>query len=246
MPGEACSEGAHPLPTAATGSDPSRSHSHNAHAPDVTTPLHRDSGSDVPGVDFLGFGSNWYTFAMTYRFLSHWYSNVDHSSSVLVSTEATSCTTVSVSATDEAHASQLFSSYTATATLPVATDTHTHIETHAEIEPSQDQPKTHTEAATQVHSSTYAVESVTSLYSVHVGESATRVHSSHVVESDSSVAPVWKPSATTAWMDGDHHNDTAGTVTKVPGPVATAGAANIRGFRTVVALMALGMVVALM
>lgn len=154
--------------------------------------------------------------------------------------------TVSVSATDEVHASQLFSSYTATATLPVATETHAHIETHAEIEPSQDQPKTHTEATTQVHGSAYAVESVTSLSSVHVGESATRVHSGHVVESDSSEGPVWKPSATTARKNGDHHNDTAGTVTNVPGPVVTAGAANIRGFGIVVAVMALGMAAALM
>jgi hypothetical protein len=184
---------------------------------------------------------------MTYRFLSHWYSNVDHSSSVLISTEVTSCTTVSVSATDEAHASQLFSSYTATAALPVATETHSHahIETHTETEPSQDQAKTHTEATTQVHSSAYAVESATSLYSVHIEESATHAHSSHVLESDSSVTPVWKPTATKAWNNGDHHNDTVGTVTKVPGPVATAGATNIQGFGIAVAAMALGMAAAL-
>jgi hypothetical protein len=246
MPGEACSEGAHSLPTAAAGSGPGRSHSHDADAPDVTAPPHRGSGSDVPGVDFVGSGSNWYTFAMTHRFLSHWYSNVDHSSSVLVSTEVTSCTTVSVSATDEAHASHLFSSYTATAALPVATQTHVLIETHAEVEPSHDQAETHTEATAHVQSSSYAVDSVTPLYSVHVEESATHVHSSHVAESDSTVAPVWKPSATTAWKDGCHHNDTVGPVTKVPGPVATGGAANIRGLGIVIATMALGMAAALM
>jgi hypothetical protein len=58
MPGEACSEGAHYLPTTAAGFGPGRSHSHDADAPDITAPPHRDPGSDVPGVNFLGFGSN--------------------------------------------------------------------------------------------------------------------------------------------------------------------------------------------
>lgn len=62
---------------------------------------------------------------MTFRFFSHFYS-FDHASSWLVSTEMTSCTTVSVSATNEAQASEYFSSYTATAVLATPTEAHTH------------------------------------------------------------------------------------------------------------------------
>jgi hypothetical protein len=58
---------------------------------------------------------------MTYRFFSHYYLS-DYSSSVLASTEVTHCTIVSVSATDEAQASEFFSSFSATAVL--ASPTH--------------------------------------------------------------------------------------------------------------------------
>lgn len=61
--------------------------------------------------------------------LSHWYSKVNHSLSVLVHTEIVTLTTVSVSATDEAHASQLLDLYTATALLPGSTETHVHVKT---------------------------------------------------------------------------------------------------------------------
>jgi hypothetical protein len=59
---------------------------------------------------------------MTVRIFSHYYSLVG-GSSVLFSTETTSCTTVSVSATDEAQASKVLSSYTATATFAAPTET---------------------------------------------------------------------------------------------------------------------------
>ena len=89
--------------------------------PTLTPPPSLVPGLDVPSVDFLGSGADWYTFAMTYHFFSQYYS-FDHSSSVLVSTVMTQCTTVSVSATDEAQASEFFSSFSATAVLAVPTE----------------------------------------------------------------------------------------------------------------------------
>lgn len=262
MPGETCPEGTHPLPTAATGSDqasgPDQFPTHDNHAPDVTAPPHHDTDTDAPGVDFLGFGSNWYTFAMTYHFLSHWYSNVDHTSSVLVSTEVMSWTTVSVSATDKVHASQLFSSYTVTAFLPIVTQTQGHIETNAGTEPHT-RTQTDAEGKTHVHSSTLAVETASPVNSGHAEESTAHASSPHIVEdaahpssvhsahSASSAVPARKPSTTKSWEAGDYpNNHTVGTATRVPGPVPTAGAANIGGFGIAVAALALGMAAALM
>lgn len=128
---ETCPQGSEPL--AATGPGP-ESHSGpglgGAHRPDAQPPATTPPPSPIPGlgvpsVDFLGVGSQWYTFAMTFRFFSHFYS-FDHASSWLVSTEMTSCTTVSVSATNEAQAGEYLSSFTATAVLATPTEAHTH------------------------------------------------------------------------------------------------------------------------
>ncbi len=89
--------------------------------PAITPPPSLVPGLDLPSVDFLGFGANLYTFAMTYHFFSQYYS-FGQGSSVLVSTVVTHCTIVSVSATDEAQASEFFSSFSATVVPAVPTE----------------------------------------------------------------------------------------------------------------------------
>ncbi len=118
---------------------------------------------------------------MTYHFFSQYYS-FDHSSSVLVSTVMTQCTTVSVSATDAAQASEFFSSFSATAVLAVPTETPL---------PTQG-------AVGGVNMAPPAVTST--------------------------AVPV--PAATSPYNYGSE-NGTAGTVTRVPEPVVTAGAAKL-------------------
>ncbi|KAL2133665.1 hypothetical protein VTI74DRAFT_1943 [Chaetomium olivicolor] len=116
--GESCPDDTFPTATASAGSNPGYGHPHSVGvaSPAPTGPPHEHEHPDVPGpgIDFLGFGSNWYTFAMTFHFVSKYYSLLDDSSSILCSTEVAATTTVSVSATDEAQASQCLSSITAT------------------------------------------------------------------------------------------------------------------------------------
>ena len=119
---------------------------------------------------------------MTYHFFSQYYS-FDHSSSVLVSTVMTQCTTVSVSATDAAQASEFFSSFSATAVLAVPTEAPL---------PTQG-----------------VVGGVDNMAPPAV---------------TSTTVPV--PAATGPYNYGSE-NGTAGTVTRVPEPVVTAGAAKL-------------------
>jgi hypothetical protein len=133
MPPHSCPEGTYAV--ASTGSDSDSgshgdgSHSHDSSAPAPTAPPHAPGGGfdfKADGAEFIGGGGNgWFTFAMTVRIFSHYYSLVG-GNSVLFSTEMTSCTTVSVSATDEAQASKFMSSYTATATFAAPTETSTY------------------------------------------------------------------------------------------------------------------------
>ncbi|KAK4033555.1 hypothetical protein C8A01DRAFT_49900 [Parachaetomium inaequale] len=135
---ETCPEGSTPMPAAGSGSENDSgsdqdsgfdsaggAQSHDACAPATTAPPHHHSAppGDV-GADFIGFGFDWYTWAMTFHFPTQWYSLVDQTSWVLLSSEIMSCTTVSVSATDAAQASAIFSSYSASAVLAAPTETH--------------------------------------------------------------------------------------------------------------------------
>ncbi|KAH6842205.1 hypothetical protein B0I37DRAFT_435481 [Chaetomium sp. MPI-CAGE-AT-0009] len=222
---ETCPEGTTPLPAA--GSNPGSAdnrgpnsagdfggpggQSNDASAPSTTTPPHPHPdplGPDV-GPDFLGFGSNWYTFSMTFHFLSHWYSLVDHTSSVLVSSEILSCSTVSVSATDAAQASAIFSSISATAALPVPTETQAllpvSIETHSTLAPPVE-----TQAPAAPPPPLDAVGNL-----------------APVVPSLSSASAVFPtPAATGGWKQ--LKNGTVATAKPPPSAVVTAGAARLR------------------
>ncbi len=155
-------------------------------------------GLDVPSVALLGIGADWYTFAMTYQFFSQYYSS-DQSSSVLVSTLVTHCTTVSVSATDEAQASEFFSSFSATAVLAAPT-----------------------EAPLPTQGPAGGVDNM-------APPAVTRT-----------AVPV--PAATGPYNYGPE-NGTAGTATRVPEPVVTAGAAKRNGAVAGVVVLVLGVAV---
>ncbi|KAK3291429.1 uncharacterized protein B0H64DRAFT_427037 [Chaetomium fimeti] len=222
---ETCPEGTTPLPapgfspgsggnhgsdSAGDGAGP-EAHSHDASAPSTTAPPHPHPdplGPDV-GPDFLGFGSNWYTFSMTFHFLSHWYSLVDHTSSVLVSGEILSCSTVSVSATDAAQASAIFNSISASAALAAPTETQTLLPVPKETQAALAPPvETQAPAAPPP-----PIDAVGSL--------------APVIPAVSPTPPVsLAPAATGGWKQPT--NGTVGTAKPLPTAVVTAGAARFR------------------
>ncbi|KAH6617631.1 hypothetical protein F5144DRAFT_552055 [Chaetomium tenue] len=219
--------GGHPDSDSAGGPGGPGAQSQDASDPSTTSPPHPHPdplGPDV-GPDFLGFGSNWYTFSMTFHFLSHWYSFIDHTSSVLVSSEILSCSTVSVSATDAAEASAIFSSISATAALAAPTETQALLPVPNEAQaPSAFPVETHAPVAPPP-----PVDAVGSLVSVDP------------VASDPPA-----PTATGGWRQPA--NGTVGTAKPPPNLVVTAGSSRIRGFGGVVvgvAALVLGKVVLL-
>jgi hypothetical protein len=147
---------------------------------------HADHGkqhnNDIPGLDFLGFGDDFYSFAVNFYSISRWYSvDNEHHSSVLVSSENTSCITVSVSATDIAQASeQVLSSYTVPAASAEATPTleatSTAEATHTvEVKPTETSTAVHEDEHTTVvaeHTTESAEHTTVSVKSTTVAEDA--------------------------------------------------------------------------